>query len=99
MKVYTLLSASGAVVSSGGKVISLPLLLQDTSITERRESTRIADMIFFILVFLSLTEIFGGDLKIYKRSLGYFGKFFNVVGVVVFKLIGCVTPFGIRLKL
>lgn len=69
MKEYTLLSAAGAVVSSGGRVISAPLPLQEANITVITESNKIADTIFFILVFLSLSKVFRGDLKAYKRSL------------------------------
>jgi hypothetical protein len=51
MKEYKLFSASGEVVSSGGRVISAPPLLQEANITVITESSKIADMIFFIFSF------------------------------------------------
>ena len=94
-----MLSATGEVVSSGGRVISAPPPLQEASIVARRESIKIADMIFFILVFLSLSEIFRGYLEVNKRTLRYLGVFFDVISVIVFELIVSITPSGISLNL
>ena len=99
IKEYTLFSAAGEVVSSGGRVISAPPLLQEANITVITESSKIADMIFFILVFLSLSEIFRGYLEVYKRTLRYLGEFFNIISVIVFELIVSITPSGISLNL
>jgi len=99
MKEYTVFSATGEVVSSGGRVISAPPPLQEANITVITESNKIADMIFFILVFLSLSEIFRGYLEVNKRTLRYLGVFFDIISVIVFELIVSITPSGISLKL